>query len=276
MSNTITDTRFSQLRAAGYTGTLTDMEYQRLLNKVDPVIDPRNKVYPSFADLSRLANERIGSGGLLTAQVNRYTREYNEAINPIPRANSTLKTYNATVTYTDKTTSDGPAGVNSLLVTFTSNATNISGIWMAPNTPDGASLMRIPRTNTLGASVYVKSSKATRLLLSIYSDDYDYASSTAINVEQQVAAGVWTRLVGTSALSPKAFWLQVTLVSKTGTGYVPWVTGDTLEVQGFIVGENNIHLDVPWNGSTPNAGNIEYLWEGTPNESRSIRKTLAA
>lgn len=123
-------------------------------------------------------------------------------------------------------------------------------------------------------SIYVRPSRAQRLAaLIIFTDGAGTPiGSPVVGTAQVVSAGTWTRLSVAGTAPAGAVYAVVRVVDVTGTGWSPWLSGESLDADAAMVTLQNL-VDY-FDGSTADTTQFAYEWLGTAQASASRRLTL--
>lgn len=156
--------------------------------------------------------------------------------------------------------------------------------WTAAGTQSGAGGIYAGQT---GASTYeidtspglayswsalVRCSKAQRVATRTYF--YDSAGTQLLQVINPtpvvLTAGAWTYVKNENAVAPAGTVRMLALCyATTGTGWVQWAAGDTLDMTQVIV-EQAATVGPFFDGATPGDVDYRYLWSSAANASTSL------
>lgn len=126
---------------------------------------------------------------------------------------------------------------------------------------------------TYVGSVYMNPPHETRVALGFRFSDDDVLDVEVVGEEVVIPANEWSRLTVTGQVPAGGLYALLKVWLRDGVGYTPLIGGDTVLFDGAMVSLGTLY---PWfSGDSADTPEYNFTWEGTPNESVSIRNELA-
>ncbi|QDP45526.1 minor tail protein [Microbacterium phage FuzzBuster] len=169
----------------------------------------------------------------------------------------------------------GRYGTYSARALVIADASGANGLYLGMNFSNALHRAAIAEGGVYVGSMYVRPSRAQRLQLELV-----WANGAGAEVAPRGSGEVvvvtdtsgWTRLSVTATAPLGAVSAVVRVRDVAGTGFSPWLSGETLDADAVMlsIGEMYDYFD----GNTPDTAQWEYAWLGTANASASMATAL--